>query len=377
MPMPSWSGGFLFAGFMSTFPSSDTIEALQSLIARATGSRLDGAAQAEMLSLLQGAGQDAEETRNLVDAAGPREMTLLVAGLRGLPDLLASQPHSKAVSVINRCLVRLGEVALRHGGTIDHFMHDSLMVLFGIPAAREDDVERALLCAIEMQVVMRDLNQLHLDEHLLPMFLGVGVHSGMIVAGHLGLPLWSGFTVMGEDVDLATGIQAFSLRGQVLISDAVYQRCWGMASASAPMQVYIKGRSRPESLHELIAVPSRRLKVPRQEFRRSHRVNVRIPCQCQHVQDGIVTPNVVASVVRDLGYHGLLLVTDEPLPLHAEVRLEFDLALVDYRASDVYARVVNVKQDGAEWMAGIEFTTISPECSAKVQMFVQLLVGKR
>lgn len=362
---------------MSTYPSSDTIEALQSLIARATGSRLDVAAQAEMLSLLQVAGRDGEDAGKVVDAAGPREMTLLVAGLRGLPDLLASQPHLKAVSVINRCLLRLGEVALRHGGTIDHFIHDSLMVLFGVPAAREDDAERALLCAIEMQVVMRDLNQLHLDEHLLPMFLGVGVHSGMVVAGHLGLPLWSGFTVMGEDVDLATGIQAFSLRGQVLISDAVYQRCWGMASASAPMQVYLKGRSRPESLHELIAVPSRRLKVPRQEFRRSHRVNVRIPCQCQHVQDGIVTPNVVSSSVRDLGYHGLLLVTDEPLPLHAEVRLEFDLALVDYRASDVYARVVNVKQDGAEWMAGIEFTTISAECSAKVQMLVQMLVGTR
>lgn len=372
--VPWGCGGLLSVNSMPTSSRSDTLEALQSLIARATGTRLNAADQAEMASLLPGA--DAAGTYP-DDAPGQRGMALLVAGIRGLPDLLASQPDTGAVAVIDRCFRRLGEVAVRYGGSIDHFMRDSLMVLFGVPAAREDDVERAVLCAVEMQMAMRDLNQAHLDERLPPLFLGVGVHTGTVMAGHFGAPVCPGFTVLGDDVDLVVRMQSFSLRGQVLISDAVYQRCWGMASASAPMQVCIKGRSQPESLRELVAVPSRRLKVPRQEFRRSHRVEARLPCQCQQVQDGIVTPHVVHGTVRDMGYHGLLLVTDEPLPLHAEVRLGFDLALVNYRATDVYARVITLKQEGTEWMAGMEFTTISPECSAKVQMFVQVLVGTR
>lgn len=356
-------------------PAPHTVEALQALIERSTGAPLDADAQAQILAVLRGGAVDPAGAPG--QQPGPREMTLLVAGVRGLADLLALQPSEVAVSAINRCLLRLGEVAVKHGGSIDHFSRDALLVLFGVPDARADDVERAVLCAVELQMVMRDLNQQHLNERLPPLFLGVGVHTGTVMAGHFGSPAYSEFMVLGETVELVSRMQAFSLRGQVLISDATYQLCWGMASTSAPMQVYIKGRPRPEVLRELVAVPSRRLKVPRQEFRRSHRVDARVPCECRRVQDGIVMPNPLPGTVYDIGYHGLLVTTAEPLPLHAEVRLEFDLALIDYRASDVYARVITLKQEGSEWMAGLEFTSISPECSAKVQMFVQVLVGTR
>lgn len=356
---------------------SETAQALQNLIERTTGTRLNATAEAQMLSLLQGSKVATGAAEDATPPPGLHEMTLLVAGVRGMPDLFATQSQATAVAAIDRCLRRLGEVATRHGGSVDHFLRDSLMVLFGLSGARDDDPERAVLCAVEMQMIMRDLNQEHLDARLPPLFLGVGVHTGTVMAGRFGAPVLSGFTVLGEDVDLVTRMQAFSLRGQVLISDAIYQRCWGMASASAPMQVYIKGRLQPESLRELVAVPSRKLKVPRQEFRRSHRVDARLPCQCQQVQDGIVAPHRVAGTVRDMGYHGMLVATPEPLPLHGEVRLGFDLALVDYRANDVYARVITVKQEGAEWLAGVEFTSLSAECSAKIQTFVQMLVGTR
>lgn len=354
---------------MHTEPSPDTFLALQTLIERSTGTRLGADVQVEMRALLR--------EHSAVNVPGPSEMTLLVAGVRGLPDLLAIQPQDAAVAAINRCLLRLAEVVAKHRGSIHHFARDALLVLFGAPEAGADDVERAVLCAVELQMVMRDLNQEHLNERLPPLFLGVGVHTGTVMAGRFGSPVYSEFMVLGDEVELASRIQAFSLRGQVLISDATYQRCWGMASASAPMQVYLKGRPRPESLRELVAVPSRKLKVPRQEFRRSHRVDARLVCECRRVQDGIVTPERLPGTVRDIGYHGLLVTTLEPLPLHAEVRLDFDLALIDYRATDVYARVITVKQEGGECTAGLEFTSISPECSAKVQMFVQVLVGTR
>lgn len=349
-------------------PSTDNFEALQALIEQSTGSRLGADAQAEMRSLLRDGAA--------AGAPGPSEMTLLAAGVRGLSGLLALQPHDVPVAAINRCLLRLTEVVAKQGGRIHHFARDSLLVLFGAPDAASDDVERAVLCAVELQMVMRDLNQEHLNEKLPPLFLGVGVHTGTVMAGRFGSPAYSEFMVLGDEVELVSRIQAFSLRGQVLISDATYQRCWGMASASAPMQVYLKGRPRPESLRALVAVPSRRLKVPRQEFRRSHRVDARLVCECRRVQDGIVTPERLPATVRDIGYQGLLVTTSEPLQLHAEVRLEFDLVLIDYRARDVYARVITLKQEGSEWMVGLEFTSISPECSAQVQRLVQVLVAR-
>lgn len=352
----------------------DAVRRLQALIQRETGAPLGESAQAEMAAILRGTpGPDGAITEG-PDVA-QREVTIMLADLRGFTALSSSQPAPVVITALNRCLSRLSEVVHKYHGNIDKFMGDSLMVLFGAPEAREDDVENAVRCAVEMQVVMRDLNLVHLRERLPEVFLSIGVHTGMVMAGRFGSSLFSEYTVIGEAVDLTSRIEALSLRGQVLISDSTYQRCWGLVSASSPMQVYVKGRTQPVSLRELIAIPSQKLKVPRQEFRRSHRVDARLPCLCQRVQDRIVMPHIVHGAIRDIGYHGLLVELIEPLDAHSEIKLEFELPLVDYRVADVYARVITIKQEGDEWVAGLEFTSISEECRAKVQMFVQLLVA--
>ncbi|PJI98805.1 adenylate cyclase [Acidovorax sp. 69] len=354
----------------------DAVRRLQALIERETGAPLSDSAQAEMAIILRGIEcPEGAATDGL--AVAPREVTILLADLRGFTALSGSLPAAVVIAALNRCLSRLSEVVFKHQGTIDKFMGDSIMVLFGAPVARDDDVDRALLCAVEMQIAMRDLNLEHMRERLPQVFLGIGVNTGNVMAGRFGSELYSEYTVIGEEVNLASRIEAFSLRGQVLISEATYQRCWGLVSATAPMLVYVKGRHEPVSLRELVAIPSRKLKVPRQEFRRSHRVDARLPCLCQRLQDKIIVPQIVHAAIRDIGYHGLLVEVTEPLELHSEIKLEFDLTLVDYRAMDVYARVITFKPEGDQWLAGLEFTSISPECNAKVQMFVQLLVASR
>lgn len=354
----------------------DAVRRMQALVERETGTALNEGALVEMAAILRGMEcPDGAATDGL--AVEPREVTILLADLRGFTALSGAQPAAVVIEALNRCLSRLSEVVFKHQGSIDKFMGDSIMVLFGAPVAREDDVERALICAVEMQLAMRDLNLEHLRERLPQVFLGIGINTGTVMAGRFGSAVYSEYTVIGEEVNLASRIEAFSLRGQVLISESTYDRCWGLASASAPMQVYVKGRVQPVNLRELVAIPSRKLKVPRQEFRRSHRVDARLPCLCQRIQDKIIVPQIVHAAIRDIGYHGLLLEVAEPLALHSELKVEFDLTLVDYRATDVYARVVTLKQEDDQWLAGLEFTGISPESSAKVQMFVQLLVASR
>ena len=352
----------------------DALRRLQTLVERETGAALSDAARAEMAAILRGSGCPEGAAIDGLEAA-PREVTILLADLRGFTALAGALPAAVVIAALNRCLSRLSEVVFKHQGSIDKFMGDSVMVLFGAPVARDDDVDRALLCAVEMQLAMRELNETHLRERLPEVFLGIGINTGMVMAGRFGSDVYSEYTVIGAEVNLASRIEALSLRGQVLISDATYQRCWGLVSASAPMQVHVKGRTQPVSLREVIAIPSQKLKVPRQEFRRSHRVDARLPCLCQRIQDKIVVPHIVHGAIRDIGYHGLLAELVEPLAAHSEVKLEFELPLVDYRAFDVYARVVTIQRQGDEWVAGLEFTSISAECHAKVQMFVQLLVA--
>jgi adenylate cyclase len=117
------------------------------------------------------------------------------------------------------------------------------------------------------------------------------------------------------------------------------------------------------------------MKVPRQEIRRSHRIEVKLPFRYRRIAQKIVLPEVHSGTIRDIGYHGMLLEVDEELPLYSEIKLDFDLPLVDYLAANVYAKVVGLKKgkDG-RIRAGVEFTVVPPETNTKIQLFVQLLI---
>lgn len=311
----------------------------------------------------------------LDDAPTERQVTILLADLRGFTALAAAHPPSTVIRVLNHCLSRLSAIVYSHQGTIDKFMGDSLMVLFGAPVQRADDVARALACAVRMQLSMRDLNLEHREAGLPELHLGIGINTGPVMAGRFGGAAYSEYTVIGNEVNLVSRIEAFSLRGQVLISEGTYQACMNEVAVTESMQVHVKGKAEPVRLRELIAIPALGLEVPRQELRRSHRVEAKLPCRLQIVNGKIVMPQLIRASIRDIGYHGLLLALDRPLALHTDLKLEFDLMLVDYRASEVYAKVMNVARHGSRCLAGVEFTSLPLETDAKIQVFVQLLVA--
>ncbi|MEO9102791.1 MAG: adenylate/guanylate cyclase domain-containing protein [Burkholderiaceae bacterium] len=358
---------------MKNGSSADVLRRVKEIVERHTRQILTGAAEAELNDMVRGAFASESSFGSLPPQA--RQVTILLADLRGFSTLATSEPAESLISLLNHCLARLSDVIYQHRGTIDKFMGDAIMVLFGAPVQRPDDVARSLACAIQMQIAMAELNTEHAQQGLPLLHLGIGVHTGVVMAGRFGGTAYSEYTVIGDEVNLASRIEAFSLRGQVLISETTYRHCADQVVVTPPMEVHVKGKPQLVRLRELIAFPSLGLKVPRQEMRRSHRVEVQMPCVMQLTQNKIVLPNAIAASVRDIGYHGLQLSLDQPLEMHAELRLEFDLMLVNYHVADLYAKVVNVSASAGMWLVGVEFTSISAEADEKVQTFVQLLVA--
>jgi adenylate cyclase len=351
----------------------DTVRQMQDIIAKETGAPLPEAAEQQLERLLGDAtGQSTESSSS--EKFSSREVTILLTDLRGFTSISESHPVGVVLDLLNRYLIRMSEVVGRHGGTIDKFMGDSIMVLFGAPYAHPDDVRRALICAVDMQLAMEDVNRYHKQLGMPELFMGIGINTGTVMAGTLGSDIYSEYTVIGDEVNLASRIEAFSLRGQVLISESTFDRCRGFVQTDEPMDVYVKGKAHAVNLREVLAIPSLGKEVPRQEIRKSPRVEVKIPFAYHVVENKIVMPQAHQGVILDISYHGVLAEIDQNLAAHTDVKLALDLSLVGYKAADVYAKILKTRPSVDRYVSALEFTSVSVQSTMNIKHFVQLLI---
>jgi adenylate cyclase len=351
----------------------DALRLIQDLVRDATGKGLPAETRQRLERLL-----GAIAKGNLPEPSGQafseREVTVLFADLRGFSAIVSAYPSDVVLGLLNRCFVRMTEIIVRHYGTIDKFIGDAIMVIFaGDPTAPRDHARRALLCAVEMQIAMNDL-RLTKEPGVPDVYMGIGMSTGNVMAGLIGSQDYRAFTVIGEEVNIASRIEALSLRGQVLMSKATYEHCPDFVHVGEPMEVHVKGRSQRMVLREALGIPALGKVVPRQDVRKSPRVPVRLPLEYWPLDGKTVAAEALQGFIRDLGYRGALAELDRPHALRAELKIAFDLTFLGLRAVDIYGRVVSVRGDGGRFLHGIEFTSLAAETQEKIELFVQMLL---
>jgi len=351
---------------------AEALRQIEDIVAQEVGKALPANAKSRLEKVLASAmgSLGAPRRENLL----AREVTILLADLRGFTPICNAYPTSTVLALLNRCFVRMSEIIFRHDGMIDKFMGDSILVLFESPGDPRHGVRRALTCAVDMQNAMHQLNELHRDTELPEMYFGIGLNTGRVLSALLGSDLYSEYTVIGDEVNLASRIESFSLRGQVLISESTFERCDGFARTGDPMDVFVKGRSKMVVLREVLSIPSLGKVVPRQDARRSPRVDVTIPFTYRMVVNAVVVPEIRHGRILDLSYHGVLAEISLPLSQFSELQVEFDLPLVGERVKNLYGKVIKVTPKAEKYKAGIEFTAMTVEHRAHIQLFVQMLI---
>jgi len=259
-----------------------------------------------------------------------QQVTVILADLRGFTAISEAYPPEVIFEILNLYLTRMSEIAISYGGTIDKFMGDAIMLLFGAPNQSHDDVRRAVACAVQMQIAMDEINRDLGDRGLPTLYMGAGINTGLVTAGIIGSNVHSEYTVIGDEVNVASRIEAFSLRGQVLISEATYDLCEGYIETSDPMQVFVKGKSKAVQLREVQGIPSLGLTIPCREERNSPRVKTRLPFTYQHIVDKIVQTPQKTGIAVDISYHGLLAEVHPDMMPHVDVLIMLDLSLLGY-----------------------------------------------
>ena len=352
----------------------DALRIIQDIVREATGTTLQPEARRRLESVLKSLAAG-----DVPDAAGQgfsrREVTILFADLRGFSAIAASHPLEVVLGLLNRCFATMVEIVQRHYGTIDKFMGDAIMVIFpGDPVMPRDHARRAVLCAVEMQIAMNHLRQVHKEQGVPEMYMGIGISTGSVMAGLIGSDAYRAYTVIGEEVNLASRIEALSLRGQVLMSEVTYAHCRDFVHVAEPMEVHVKGKAARIHIREALGIPALGKLVPRQDVRKSPRVAVRLDLDYWVVEDKAVSGAGRRGAIRDLSYRGVGAELEQPLPLYSELKLAFDFSFLGFRASEVYGRVVSMRQDSERYLAGVEFTSLDAQTQDKIELFVQMLL---
>lgn len=354
----------------------EALRQIQEIVTQETGNALAAGAKSRVEGVLTSAfGHLAGARGN--DKSLTRDVTILLADLRGFTTISSNYPAFIVLEMLNRCFVRMSEIIFQHHGAIDKFMGDSILAIFdagAVPDAGEEAVRRAITCAVEMQCAMEELNRGNKDEGRPDMYFGIGINSGRVMSVLLGSDLYSEHTVIGDEVNLTARIESFSLRGQVLISQATFERANGFVKTGDPMDIFVKGKSKIVVVREVLALPSLAREVPRQEVRRSPRVEVMLPMRYRLVENDTVVPEEHEGRVLDIGYYGVLAEIEAPLTQFSEMCMEFDVPLVGKRVRDLYGKVVKTLPHAAKTRVGIEFSSMSAENKATIQLFVQLLI---
>lgn len=352
----------------------DALRLIQDLVSEAKGSPLPPEAAGRLELVLRRLAAPRGEP-GADSGYSKREATILFADLRGFSAIAASYPTEVVLGSLSRCFGAMAEIVVRHYGTVDKFMGDAIMAVFhGDAALPRDHAQRAVLCAVEMQIAMNELRLHHRDERLPELYIGIGISTGAVMSGLIGSDAYRAYTVIGEEVNLAARIEAFSLRGQVLMSEGTYGHCSDLVHAGPPMEVHVKGRRDGIRIREALAIPDLGRIVPRQDPRKSPRVKVELPLEYRTLSGKVVDAVPLRGAIRDLGYHGALAELAGPLPRYSEVKLAFELPALQFRAAEIYARVVSVRSQGGRHLAGLEFTSLDAETQSKIQRLVQMCI---
>lgn len=303
-------------------------------------------------------------------------VNILLSDLRGFTSLSEGYSPVVIMNLLNRYFVKMSEIIQKHNGVIDKFMGDSIMVLFGVPDSNEDDLERTLACAIEMQIAMEEINEVNESLDLPTLYMGIGINTGEVVAGSLGSEFHNEYTVIGDEVNLASRVEAHTLRGQILLSENSYKKAKDFIKIGDVNEVRVKGKKQAVKMYDLLAVSKPKLlKVPCREIRKSPRVSVNMPLSFYCLAGKAIMPHKYEGRIVDVSYSGVFATMPICLAMHDEVKIDFATSLLGQRTPDVYARVVRVSELNDEYECHLEFTSIDRESKQELKNYIDVLIG--
>jgi adenylate cyclase len=272
------------------------------------------------------------------------------------------------VRLLNRYLGAMVEVVTQHNGTIDEFIGDAVLVIFGAPIWREAHACDAVSCAIAMQQAMDSVNEGNLRDGLPVLEMGVGVNTGEVVVGNIGSEARAKYGVVGSPVNLTSRIESYTIGGQVLISETTREAVGSIIRVAEQVVIEAKGVDEPITIYDVRGIGgSYDLHLPEREeaiVTLSERIPIRFSVvEGKHLGDVAFEGDLIR-----LSAQGGEILCDQPIAQLSNLKVRVMASDRSEVRGELYAKVTGPLASSEAGFA-VHFTSIPPELAAE---FVRL-----
>lgn len=181
----------------------------------------------------------------------------MFADISGFTAMTEQRDAEQVVILVNACLAHLSECVYRYDGTIDKYIGDAIMAVFGAPRTHEDDPERAVRAALDMHEALEAFKSNAPLPLTGPLDIHIGVSTGYVIAGMIGTERHQDYTVMGDAANLAARLQDLAERGQIFVSEDTYRLTSQLFLFRELEPTTIKGKSEPIQIYEVVGAARR------------------------------------------------------------------------------------------------------------------------
>jgi len=180
-----------------------------------------------------------------------RDVTVLFADIRDFTTFAEQHPPEQVVDVLNAYLDVLVQVLFEHEGTLDKFLGDGVLALFGTPLVQPDHPQRAVQAALDIQRAATGLNATRRRRGQPTLHIGIGINSGEAIVGNIGSEKRMEYTVIGDMVNVAQRLQALARGGETLIGASALPYVQPLVTVYDTVETRVKGRRQPVRAHRI------------------------------------------------------------------------------------------------------------------------------
>jgi adenylate cyclase len=183
-----------------------------------------------------------------------KELSILFSDIRGFTSIAEGMSPEELVHLLNEYLTAMTDIVFKYDGTLDKYMGDAIMAIYGAPLDLPDHAGRACSSALDMMRELQKLNEKWVAEGKKPVDIGIGINTGPMMVGNMGSEQRFDFTVMGDSVNLGSRLEGANknYKTNVIISEFTYEKVYGEFLCMELDSVRVKGKRKPVKIYNLL-----------------------------------------------------------------------------------------------------------------------------